>query len=761
MRILFLLYLLFVSHCVFCQTTDGSFVFPFSASDNKWKEFKTVRERKEALQIPETTLKQISTENLLEVCMDYPYIIDMLAYDNPDVGFKALTNGFNGYRELLERKNLKDVIVLSFIDMLDGKAANKDLKPGDLSIRIYVLSYILKSQAIFSSLDNLQKQKIKSKIEENYGRIAENPEQFGFFGTNAINKVYKDIVSSQSFTRQTVEYERDSVVYTPNGSPVVVKIELFDLSEREKRRFKEEIERDSTLEVVGEASMFYNCHAYAWHMKEGYETDSVWMPNPIAYFKDFSYEEVPESLATKAFYYNEQNINDSTFYHSAIKADSNMYISKWSYLPLVKHTLRNVLDGYGTSIKFYRRFAPIISYISNSGNYEVCNIYNKDSYDIVWSIDNPLFVISTTSDECSVTYTGHKQYEAATLTATIMFNNTVIKTLTKEIAHVEEILGNTIVCNPSLYSLAFLPDSLDVTWSVDNNLFCTNSSGKQCNVFYNGTSQYDVATLTATVSDKGEVIGTQTKRIVHHGSEFTAELWQDECITPNGVCPEKHLYIENGCSYLDGDEEDEECVDDDIDENTAEADIDYEGEEKYESLDGALVASVPIMGGADVRLESKWFDGMNITFSSRYAPIFSVRKGLDKVRFRMPDIGENYYVHLNAKSPGDCNNFTIRFLVEQMPYGVSGDEAIRVEFLGNQLQIMLDGLEYEEIGDGAIVMPKWNFAIYDVKREVFHEYGTIRDASTSVNLSGYPNGTYVIRAGYKDHTYSKKFTLRR
>ena len=39
---------------------------------------------------------------------------------------------------------------------------------------------------------------------------------------------------------------------------------------------------------------------------------------------------------------------------------------------------------------------------------------------------HPSFDISAANDECSVTYTGNKQYETAILTATVMLNNTVV-----------------------------------------------------------------------------------------------------------------------------------------------------------------------------------------------------------------------------------------------------------------------------------------------------------------------------------------------
>ena len=54
-------------------------------------------------------------------------------------------------------------------------------------------------------------------------------------------------------------------------------------------------------------------------------------------------------------------------------------------------------------------------------------------FTINWSIDNNNFSISPSGYQCFVTYTGTPQYSVANLTATIMWNGTTVKTLTKRI----------------------------------------------------------------------------------------------------------------------------------------------------------------------------------------------------------------------------------------------------------------------------------------------------------------------------------------
>ncbi len=105
------------------------------------------RQRKKewrALQIPEDKLKSLTTADLLTVCLDFPYAMDMLAYDYPEVGFNAVCKEFNGYRELLTRKDLTDALLKKCEAIPAGIASilNKDeVTQGDYSFKCYILFY--------------------------------------------------------------------------------------------------------------------------------------------------------------------------------------------------------------------------------------------------------------------------------------------------------------------------------------------------------------------------------------------------------------------------------------------------------------------------------------------------------------------------------------------------------------------------------------------------------------------------------------------
>ena len=77
---------------------------------------KTKKEIIIASQIPETQLKTISTDELLEKCLDYPYIADVMFAQNIPLMFKYIKQEFNGFKELFERQEAAQVILNRFLN---------------------------------------------------------------------------------------------------------------------------------------------------------------------------------------------------------------------------------------------------------------------------------------------------------------------------------------------------------------------------------------------------------------------------------------------------------------------------------------------------------------------------------------------------------------------------------------------------------------------------------------------------------------------
>ncbi len=137
-------------------------------------------------------------------------------------------------------------------------------------------------------------------------------------------------------------YLKSVTVYTTFGKPV----EVFSRSDA---GFNADsinqlyINAFPQAEFVGSSTMTYNCHYYAWHMRDG-GSGTYWMncgpnqynPSNISkYWTNDYYGQVSSTYATKIHYYSSD--------HSAVVSSvSGMYESKWGDGPVMRHA-----PGYG------------------------------------------------------------------------------------------------------------------------------------------------------------------------------------------------------------------------------------------------------------------------------------------------------------------------------------------------------------------------------------------------------------------------------
>lgn len=129
------------------------------------------------------------------------------------------------------------------------------------------------------------------------------------------------------------------------------------------------------ITIIGDASAQYNCHAYAWHLREG-NTNKVWINNASVdqgacfdnihnideYWTDGCFIQVcNESEADKVHYY----CGD----HSAVRSTthSGYWESKWGQLSVVRHTRTGVPYDQPSSVNYYAS-----TKISQVGSYYVC-----------------------------------------------------------------------------------------------------------------------------------------------------------------------------------------------------------------------------------------------------------------------------------------------------------------------------------------------------------------------------------------------------
>lgn len=67
--------------------------------------------RGEMLQLPEEMLERMNTADLLNAVLDYPYFIDIYAFDDIQMGIERLFDNFNGAQELAQRSDAAEALM--------------------------------------------------------------------------------------------------------------------------------------------------------------------------------------------------------------------------------------------------------------------------------------------------------------------------------------------------------------------------------------------------------------------------------------------------------------------------------------------------------------------------------------------------------------------------------------------------------------------------------------------------------------------------
>ncbi len=315
--------------------TSQTFSFDSVTKPEIWKTFQTLEEMQSACQIPDDVLSNLSTEELVQICMDYPLFGNYLAYDNETFGIKKVMAGFNGFTELKKRtdaaEKLLDIYANVNVTTLYEDRENAETYP---NLKLGYLEMILCSGEIESlyqgealqRLENLQAQKLTEKQLTN---------------SNSASSLKHSQLLKQKIDEaknvSTTSTATSITIYTKYGNPV----DALSISEMSPQEIAESnsyaISHYPNATFISNASATYNCHSYAWNISDG--GSRCWInaakkltyDNLMKYWTNDYYGQTSnENNATKIFYYKSD--------HSAIKSSvAGMYESKWGKLPLMRH----------------------------------------------------------------------------------------------------------------------------------------------------------------------------------------------------------------------------------------------------------------------------------------------------------------------------------------------------------------------------------------------------------------------------------------
>ena len=389
-----ILFLSSLSSPVISQTYSKWFVFPINHDSPSWNKYTTAYERINDLQIPATKLPLIPTADLLDICLDFPYLPDILFFDNLQEGYNVVSKKFNGFKELYSRNDLVPAIRAKEKFILKQNCKQDSVYSytnGNIAVKNLFLMLI----CIYNNcLDrDIYNNCLTGKITD--WDFSFSSFHFDYLGQYIENKV-KEILYSKSILNQSKEkslqsgsYILTTTITTPCGN-VVPDTYIFSgqdmTSGSSDYNYRVNYVHNNypNATIVGPPSYKYNCHGYAWNVSEG--GNQVWIGlnyigSDSIYWTDGSYIEVPKTSATKVSY--------GSANHSAVIYDETMFKSKWGNFPLVIHLPNDV--PYDTlQIKKYYIKKPFIygpDMICSQETFSISNLHSGES--IIAGLINP------------------------------------------------------------------------------------------------------------------------------------------------------------------------------------------------------------------------------------------------------------------------------------------------------------------------------------------------------------------------------------
>ena len=197
------------------KATDA-YEFPVRPGMEEWKAFRTHGEMLEACQVPESILKTMSTEGLVETVLCYPLRIDAFAYNDLQTGFEAVASQFNGIPELLSREDAATELLAKYRS-LDIVVVNDwgPLETGEYIFGKVAFTEILMAQdAIISKMNETERSALLSEAVKKSTEKSQLAEEYG--------------TSGQIYTTWIVA----RVLQHENYAPFVQKVEESDALQR-------------------------------------------------------------------------------------------------------------------------------------------------------------------------------------------------------------------------------------------------------------------------------------------------------------------------------------------------------------------------------------------------------------------------------------------------------------------------------------------------------------------------------------------------
>ena len=183
MKNIILICLVFICFTVVAQEKRATWDYPAKYGTEEWKNLKSYEEQLNAYNIPPDILKNISTAELVKVCLAYPEFGVVNAFNDRRIGLNNMMSQFNGFRELFARNDAAKEMIKAY-SSISPLAVSKDwtlLQQGNYGFYINCIELLLSHGLIIQKLDMYDTPDLLSIVVLKYEQKKQLPEIYSLW----------------------------------------------------------------------------------------------------------------------------------------------------------------------------------------------------------------------------------------------------------------------------------------------------------------------------------------------------------------------------------------------------------------------------------------------------------------------------------------------------------------------------------------------------------------------------------------------------
>lgn len=198
-KIIFLILAVMLFNITTAQDKSSTYNWSVKPGTPKWKELKSYDERLAALQIPVNILSNMSTENLLEMCLNYPLFPYVWAFNSYTEGMNRVFLDFNGFRELTKRTSAGKELLHSYqnISLVDLDSKRTNIERGKFKIRICEHEALLSQPTILGNMSKSDRIILLSNVLDKNKEIRESS-KYSFYSYESNSFLAARILSAEN-----------------------------------------------------------------------------------------------------------------------------------------------------------------------------------------------------------------------------------------------------------------------------------------------------------------------------------------------------------------------------------------------------------------------------------------------------------------------------------------------------------------------------------------------------------------------------------